>query len=150
MVVSLTVRVPAKINLYLGVGARRADGYHDVATVYQAVSLFDDVTAAVCDGDPDSDPLPISLTVYGEGAEHVPLDGDNLAARAARALAVRAGGGSPVRIDIRKNIPVAGGMAGGSADGAGALLAVDTLWGAGLCARCPDRRAAARSAAGRR
>jgi 4-diphosphocytidyl-2-C-methyl-D-erythritol kinase len=118
------VRVPAKINLYLGVGARRSDGYHDLSTVFHAVSLTDDVTVAPS--------RRLAVEVHGEGAEVLPRNADNLAARAARlvARAVKARGG--VRVTLDKGIPVAGGLAGGSADAAAALVGCDVMWRAGL------------------
>ena len=123
----VTVRVPAKINLELLVGPRRDDGYHDLATVFHAVSLYDDVTVRAADD--------WSVRVHGPYADRVPADGDNLALRAARALAAspEAAGTQPgpVAIDIVKHIPVAAGLDGGSADAAGALLACDHLWGLG-------------------
>jgi 4-diphosphocytidyl-2-C-methyl-D-erythritol kinase len=121
----VTVRVPGKVNLHLSVGARRADGYHDVTTVFQAVSLYDDLTAT-------PGPDDISCTVSGEGAGELPSDSGNLAVAAALRLALVAGVERGVRLHVVKGIPVAGGMAGGSADAAAALLACDALWGAGL------------------
>jgi 4-diphosphocytidyl-2-C-methyl-D-erythritol kinase len=131
-VTSVTVRVPAKINLQLAVGPLRPDGYHDLVTVFHAVSLFDDVTVSAAAAD--------SVRVTGEGASLVPESDDNLALRAVRALrqaiAPRAsgalGGPSAVAVTIVKRIPVAGGMAGGSADAAAALVACNELWAAGL------------------
>jgi 4-diphosphocytidyl-2-C-methyl-D-erythritol kinase len=125
---SVTVRAPAKINLQLTVGPPRPDGYHDLVTVFHAVSLFDEVTVIPAERD--------SVLVAGEGAADVPADSDNLALRAVRALrgAVAARGtavpdaGGPVRVEIRKRIPVAAGMAGGSADAAAAIVACDALW----------------------
>ena len=126
MLASVTVRAPAKVNLALGVGPLRPDGYHGLATVFHAVGIYDDLVAT---------PLPegsgLQLVVEGEGAAEVPLDRSNLAARAAAALEVY--GASPdVSIAIRKGIPVAGGMAGGSADAAAALVAIDALFDLGL------------------
>jgi 4-diphosphocytidyl-2-C-methyl-D-erythritol kinase len=128
-VTSVTVRVPAKINLQLAVGPLRPDGYHGLVTVFHAISLFDEVTVTAADED--------SVTVRGEGADHVPEDGDNLALRAVRALRAeqdRRGSapGDGVAVAIGKRIPVAGGMAGGSADAAAALVACNELWDAGL------------------
>ncbi|MFI7410795.1 4-(cytidine 5'-diphospho)-2-C-methyl-D-erythritol kinase [Streptomyces sp. NPDC049627] len=122
MSASVTVRVPAKVNVQLAVGAARPDGFHDLANVFLAVSLYDEVTVT---------PSPDGLRVTCEGpdADQVPLDRTNLAARAAEALAARYGRTPDVHLHIAKDIPVAGGMAGGSADGAGALLACDALWG---------------------
>jgi 4-diphosphocytidyl-2-C-methyl-D-erythritol kinase len=118
------VRAPAKINLALCVGPSRRDGYHPLATVYQAVSLYDEVRAAW------AEPEEFAVTVTGEGAELVPTDDTNLALRAARLLArtYGKGGSLGVMLSIKKSIPVAGGLAGGSANGAAALLACAVLW----------------------
>lgn len=121
---AVTVRVPAKINLELFVGPRGEDGYHPLATVYQAVGIHDEVTAAY-----DNE---WGCSVSGRDADRVPTDESNLALKAARALAERTGGQNPVHLSISKEIPVAGGMAGGSADAAAALLACDALWETGL------------------
>ncbi|MGW4021017.1 4-(cytidine 5'-diphospho)-2-C-methyl-D-erythritol kinase [Streptomyces sp. NPDC005009] len=120
---SVTVRVPAKVNVQLAVGAARPDGFHDLANVFLAVGLYDEVTVTAADG--------LRVTCTGPDAGQVPLDRTNLAARAALVLAERYGRDADVHIHIAKDIPVAGGMAGGSADGAGALLACDALWGTG-------------------
>jgi 4-diphosphocytidyl-2-C-methyl-D-erythritol kinase len=135
---SVTARVPAKVNLQLSVGPVRADGYHDLVTVFHAVSLFDEVTVAEAEH--------TSVTVTGEGGSAVPLGHANLAVRAAVALAkatgakaigARATGGRGsdqpgVTIEIRKRIPVAAGLGGGSADAAAALVACNELWRTGL------------------
>ena len=127
-VTTVTVRVPAKVNLQLAVGPVRPDGYHDVVTVYHAVSLFDELTVAPAERD--------RVRVTGEGADSVPTDGGNLAARAADALAGAVGPGvrdAPgLAIRITKRIPVAAGLAGGSADAAASLVACNELWHAGL------------------
>ncbi|EYT79289.1 4-diphosphocytidyl-2C-methyl-D-erythritol kinase [Streptomyces sp. Tu 6176] len=120
---SVTVRVPAKVNVQLAVGAARPDGFHDLANVFLAVGLYDEVTATEAD--------ELRVTCAGPDAGQVPLDRTNLAARAAEKLAERYGRDPGVHLHIAKDIPVAGGMAGGSADGAGALLACDALWGTG-------------------
>ncbi|MYR60234.1 4-(cytidine 5'-diphospho)-2-C-methyl-D-erythritol kinase, partial [Streptomyces sp. SID625] len=120
---SVTVRVPAKVNVQLAVGAARPDGFHDLANVFLAVGLYDEVTATEAD--------ELRVTCAGPDAGQVPLDRTNLAARAAEKLAERYGRSPAVHLHIAKDIPVAGGMAGGSADGAGALLACDALWGTG-------------------
>jgi 4-diphosphocytidyl-2-C-methyl-D-erythritol kinase len=121
---SVRVRVPAKINLALKVGAPRADGYHPLATVYQAVSLYDEVQAEWAKAN------QFEVIVSGEGATEVPLDDSNLAVRAARLLAQTHAPGDSLgaRLSIKKSIPVAGGLAGGSANGAAALLACAILW----------------------
>ncbi|MBB2747846.1 UNVERIFIED_ORG: 4-diphosphocytidyl-2-C-methyl-D-erythritol kinase [Microbispora rosea subsp. rosea] len=128
---AITVRVPAKVNLQLAVGPLRDDGYHDLVNVFHAVSLFDEVTAAEpLDGDPSA--APLGVRVEGDLTGEVPVSDDNLAVRAARALADRAGRSYRADLLIRKSIPVAGGMAGGSADAAAALVACNELWGLGL------------------
>jgi 4-diphosphocytidyl-2-C-methyl-D-erythritol kinase len=124
-VTTVTVRAPAKINLGLSVGAPGSDGYHAVVTVYQAISLYDLVIARPA---PDGD---ISVQVTGEGADVVPLDDANLAVRAAVALAKARGVTAGAALSVHKTIAVAGGLAGGSADAAGALVACDALWGTG-------------------
>lgn len=121
---SVTARAPAKLNLHLSVGPVRTDGFHDVTTVYQAISLFDEVTATASPR--------LSISVRGEGEGEVPLDEDNLAMRAALAVAELTGCRPVGRLAIRKAIPVAAGLAGGSADAAAALLACDALWGTAL------------------
>ncbi|MEV6192739.1 4-(cytidine 5'-diphospho)-2-C-methyl-D-erythritol kinase [Streptomyces sp. NPDC051920] len=121
MTETVTVRVPAKVNVQLAVGGARPDGFHDLANVFLAVGLYDEVTLTPAD--------ELRVTCAGPDAGQVPLDRTNLAARAALELARRHGIDPAVHIHIAKDIPVAGGMAGGSADGAAALLACDTLWG---------------------
>jgi 4-diphosphocytidyl-2-C-methyl-D-erythritol kinase len=121
---SVTVRVPGKLNLYLAVGDRRADGYHELTTVFHAVSLIDEVTVRSAD--------VLSLQFSGEGANQLPTDGRNLAWQAAELIAEHVGRAPDVAITIDKSIPVAGGMAGGSADAAGVLVAVNELWELGI------------------
>lgn len=120
---SVIVRVPAKVNLQLSVGPLRKDGYHELATVFHAVSLSDEVKATYAEPG-----AGISLTISGEGSDHLPVDESNLAYRAAMLLAAHAGIEADVTMHLNKGIPVAGGMAGGSADAAGALVACDALW----------------------
>jgi 4-diphosphocytidyl-2-C-methyl-D-erythritol kinase len=148
-VTSVTVQAPAKINLSLGVGPPRDDGYHSLATVYQAVSMFDRVQASpapagefsvevtACAGDsgdvgdaddaadPAADPRNPSLA-------GVPTGADNLAVRAARLLADHTGVTAGAHLRLGKSIPVAGGLAGGSTDAAAALVACNVLWGTDL------------------
>lgn len=116
----VTVRVPGKINLELVVGPLREDGYHELATIYHAVGIYDYVTATEADD--------WSVQVSGATAEGVPSNGKNLALKAAKRLARRFGVVGAVALTIDKNIPVAGGMAGGSADAAAALVACEALW----------------------
>jgi 4-diphosphocytidyl-2-C-methyl-D-erythritol kinase len=123
----VVARAPAKINVHLGVGPLLPDGFHELRTVYLAVSLFDTVTVGPGDG--------LALTVTGEGtgaargADLVPADRRNLAWRAAELLAESAGVAADATIAVSKSIPVAAGLAGGSADAAAALVALDALWG---------------------
>ncbi|MBU3706779.1 MAG: 4-(cytidine 5'-diphospho)-2-C-methyl-D-erythritol kinase [Mycobacterium sp.] len=121
---SVTVRVPGKVNLHLGVGDRRADGYHDITTVFHAVSLTDEVTVRGAD--------VLSLRTTGEGAGEVPDDERNLAWQAAELMAEHVGRAPDVEIVIDKSIPVAGGMAGGSADAAAVLVGMNELWELGV------------------
>lgn len=117
---AVRARVPAKINLHLGVGPLRGDGYHELTTVFQAVSLHDEVVVRPA--------RTLRLTVEGEGAGELPTDRTNLAWRAAELLAASSGVSPAVHVELRRSIPVAGGMAGGSADGAATLLACAALW----------------------
>ena len=126
MLASVTVRAPAKVNLALAVGPQRADGYHGLAPVFHAVGLYDALVAT-----PLAPGSGVVLHVEGEEAFGVPLDGTNLAARAVEAL-LPFGASPDVSLTIHKGIPVAGGMAGGSADAAAALVAVDALFELGL------------------
>ena len=118
------MRVPGKVNVYLGVGPREFSGYHELATIFQAVGIYDEVTVSAAD----------SLTISGLGsfADQIPTDETNLAWKAAE-LVARASGEEPnIHIQIDKSIPIAAGMAGGSADAAATLLACDAYWNAGI------------------
>jgi 4-diphosphocytidyl-2-C-methyl-D-erythritol kinase len=122
---SVHARAPGKINVFLKVGSLLEDGYHDVASAYQAVSLYEDVRASHADD--------FSVAVSGSvDVSGVPTDGSNIAIKAARLLARRTGYRGGARLDIVKHVPVAGGMGGGSADAAATLLACDALWGTAL------------------
>jgi len=122
----VTVRVPAKVNLQLAVGPVRPDGYHGVVTVYQAVSLYDEVTVRPAER--------TRIVVSGEDAASVPTGPTNLASKAVTALARATGQRArpAVQIEIRKRIPMAAGLAGGSADAAATLVACNELWRTGL------------------
>jgi 4-diphosphocytidyl-2-C-methyl-D-erythritol kinase len=117
---------PAKINLSLGVGPVREDGYHPLATVYHAIGLYDEVVVRPA--------ARTALTVSGGGVDvrGVPTDERNLAFRAVRALAAHVGEDLQVAVHLHKNIPVAGGLAGGSTDAAATLVATDALFELGL------------------
>lgn len=120
------VRAPGKINLYLGVGGTFDDGYHALATVFQTVSLYEDLSAESADD--------FTIEVHGDRADAVPADDRNLALRAARLLAATTGYPGGAHLIVHKTVPVAGGMGGGSADAAAALVACNTLWGTELTA----------------
>jgi 4-diphosphocytidyl-2-C-methyl-D-erythritol kinase len=124
---SVTVRTPGKINLYLAVGDLLNSGYHELTTLFHAVSLVDEVTVRNAD--------VLSLTITGEGAEQLPLDERNLAWQAAELMAEHVGRAPDVSISIDKSIPVAGGMGGGSADAAAVLVAINALWELGVARR---------------
>jgi 4-diphosphocytidyl-2-C-methyl-D-erythritol kinase len=121
------VRVPGKVNLQLSVGPLESDGYHEVTTVFQAISIYDDVTVKFAEPG-----AGISLTVSGTTANGVPVDASNLAYRAAQMMIDRHDLDSDISIHIKKEIPVAGGMAGGSADAAAVMVAFDALYDLGL------------------
>lgn len=122
----MRVRVPAKVNLALKVGGADVDGYHGLGTVFQAVSLADEVVAE------EAAAGQFRLAFHGEGAAFLPVDDTNLAIRAAKLLARRFERPDVgANLVIRKRIPVAGGMAGGSADAAAVLVACNELWGIG-------------------
>lgn len=122
---SVTATAPGKINVCLRVGPLRDDGYHDVATIYQAVSLLEEVTATESDDFTASFSGPIDTS-------HLTVDESNLVIRAARAVAATSGYTGGANIQVVKRVPIAGGMAGGSADAAATLVAVDALWGTNL------------------
>ena len=120
---SVTVRVPAKVNLQLSVGPREANGYHNLVSVFQAVSIFDDVTITK-----SHEGSGVTISVTGEQTHGVPEDGSNLAVKAAHLIAEKFDFDADVHIEVKKSIPVAGGMAGGSADAAATLVAMDALY----------------------
>jgi 4-diphosphocytidyl-2-C-methyl-D-erythritol kinase len=134
---SVTVRVPAKINLHLGVGPLRPDGKHELHTIYHAVSLYDEVMVE------PTDDGKVTCEVVGEHVDGVPLGDDNLAVQAVRAVASLAGVEASAHVTLRKGIPVGGGLAGGSADAAAALVAADAVWSSGL-----DQKTLAKLASG--
>jgi 4-diphosphocytidyl-2-C-methyl-D-erythritol kinase len=119
--------VPAKVNLQLSVGPLGSDGFHEVTTVFQAISLFDDVTVATA---PDGDGIKISIS--GQTSSGVPADSSNLAVKAAELMIKNYDLPTNLIIKLKKEIPVAGGMAGGSADAAGVIVGLDSLFELGL------------------
>jgi len=125
MIRGVVVRVPAKVNLQLSVGPLRADGFHEVVSVFQAISIFDDVSVKYVEK--GNEGRGITLTVSGATSHGVPLDSSNLAYKAAQLMVERYRATPDLDIHIKKEIPVAGGMAGGSADAAGVIVAIDAL-----------------------
>lgn len=123
---SVVVRVPGKINLQLSVGSKEADGFHGIVTVFQSISLYDDVTVTK-----EEIGAGLSLNINGDHVHGVPTDESNLAWRAAVLMCQKHELNADLRIDIKKSIPVAGGMAGGSADAAATILAIDALFSLG-------------------
>jgi len=124
---SVTVRVPAKVNLQLSVGPREADGFHNLVTVFQAISIFDDVTVTF--SPPKSG---LSISISGDQRHGVPADDSNLAIKAIALMAKEYDLEIDAHVEIKKLIPVAGGMAGGSADAAAAIVAIDYLYSLGM------------------
>ena len=123
----VVARVPAKVNLQLAVGPLGNDGFHEVTTVFQAISLFDDVTVATA---PEN--TGISIQITGQTSNGVPSDNSNLAVKAAALMIKNYDLPNDLSIKLKKEIPVAGGMAGGSADAAGVIVGLDSLFELGL------------------
>ena len=121
---SVEVQVPAKVNLQLSVGPKETDGYHEVVTVFQAISLFDNLKITRSD--------QFDITLEGDFINGVPVDQSNLVSKAVDLMAEKFQIDKNLCIEINKSIPVAGGMAGGSADAAATLLGIDQLFGLGL------------------
>ena len=124
---SVTVRVPAKVNLQLSVGPKEADGYHNLVSVFQAISIYDDVIIKL------SEPgAGLTIEISGEQTHGVPADANNLAAKAVALISKEYDLTVDAHIEIKKSIPVAGGMAGGSADAAATIVAIDYLYSLGM------------------
>jgi 4-diphosphocytidyl-2-C-methyl-D-erythritol kinase len=123
----VVTRVPGKVNLQLSVGPLGSDGFHEVTTVFQAISLFDDVS--VSEGKPGAG---VSISISGQTATGVPVDASNLAVRAANLMIKEFEISPDLEIKLKKEIPVAGGMAGGSADAAGVIVGLDSLFNLGI------------------
>jgi 4-diphosphocytidyl-2-C-methyl-D-erythritol kinase len=121
---SVTVKVPGKVNIYLGVGPREFSGYHELATIFQAVGIYDEVTVSAADS--------LAISGLGPFADRIPTDETNLAWKAAELVARACGEEPNIHIQIDKSIPIAAGMAGGSADAAAVLVACDAYWNAGI------------------
>ena len=124
---SVTVRVPAKVNLQLSVGPRESDGFHNLVTVFQAISIYDDITVTFAPAKSG-----VSISISGDQRHGVPADESNLAMKAIALMAKEYDLVIDAHVEIKKSIPVAGGMAGGSADAAAAIVAIDYLYSLGL------------------
>lgn len=122
----VTERANAKINLFLSVGETRADGYHDLASAMQTVSLCDTLTIQYLPGEFTKIRMEIS------GADGLPTDCRNLAYRAAEAFLKKTGRRGEVEIKLTKRIPMAAGLGGGSADAAAVLRGLNKLCGSPL------------------
>ena len=120
---TVTVRVPAKVNLQLAVGPREADGFHNLVTVFQAISIYDDVM--ITKSAPGSG---ITISIKGDHTYGVPADATNLAVKAAQLIADDYDFALDIHIEVNKSIPVAGGMAGGSADAAAVIVGLNELF----------------------
>ena len=120
---SVTVRVPAKVNLQLAVGPREADGFHNLVTVFQAISIYDDVTITKT-----TSGSGITIAITGDHTHGVPADSTNLAVKAAQLIADDYDFAVDIHIEVNKSIPVAGGMAGGSADAAAVIVGLNDLF----------------------
>lgn len=121
---SVEIQVPAKVNLQLSVGPKEADGYHEVVTVFQAISLYDTLKITRSDD--------FKISIKGDYTNGVPLDQNNLVYKAVELMAEHFDIDKSLLIEIDKSIPVAGGMAGGSADAAATLLGIDQLFNLSL------------------
>lgn len=123
-------KAPAKINLFFEVGPKREDGYHCVVSVYQSLNLFEEVYVEPA----DQWQVSVEGDISRAQLDLVPLDETNLVVRAAHALAMAAGitNPQPMRFRIVKRVPSAGGVAGGSADAAAALVALNEAWRLGF------------------
>ncbi|MEE2569299.1 4-(cytidine 5'-diphospho)-2-C-methyl-D-erythritol kinase [Pseudarthrobacter sp. J64] len=128
---TVRVKAPGKINVSLDVGPLRPDGYHSVASVYLAVSLYEEVAATSTPTPGITVSISSASTLDLDGVD-IPLDSSNLAYRAAAIMADVSENATGVHLEITKRVPVAGGMGGGSADAAATLLACDALWNSGL------------------
>ena len=118
------MQVPAKVNLQLSVGPKESDGYHQVVTVFQAISLFDNIKISEAD--------QFSIAVSGDYTNGIPLDQSNLVYKAIELMAEEFETDKNLEVSIQKSIPIAGGMAGGSADAAAVLFGIDQLYRLGL------------------
>ena len=124
-------RAYAKVNLHLGVGPMRDDGFHELSTVFQSVNIYDEITLRIRDNVLDRGKSPVAgpLKITGPTAAGVPTDESNLVWKALDRLAVHIPLSYPaLDVEIHKQIPAAGGMAGGSADAAAALMLAQKLY----------------------
>lgn len=114
----IKIKSPAKINLGLKVVGKRSDGYHNIETIFQMVSLYDYIKLSESD---------TGITLYSNNKD-IPLNEKNLAYKAAHLLRERSGIKKGVKIEINKNIPISAGLGGGSSNAAAALLGLNYIW----------------------
>ena len=119
----MTVKSFAKINLGLEIVGKRADGYHDIRTLFQTISLADEIDFA---------PAPDGVLELDGDDPAIAWDRTNLVHRAARLLQGGAGTAKGAKISIRKSVPAGRGLGGGSSNAAATLLALNEMWGLGL------------------
>jgi 4-diphosphocytidyl-2-C-methyl-D-erythritol kinase len=132
---SVTASAPGKTNLFFAVGPLLESGFHDVASIYLALDLREEVTVAPA----STWSVSVSGNISAEQIEMVPTGEENLVVKAAKLVAKHAGtDAQPIAFEIEKHVPVAGGMGGGSADAAAALIAVNSLWCSGVDAQLSE------------
>lgn len=132
---SVTASAPGKTNLFFAVGPLLDDGFHDVASIYLALDLREEVSVSPA----SAWSVSVSGNISAEQIAAVPTGEENLVVQAAKRVAKLAGtSAQPISFAIDKHVPVAGGMGGGSADAAAALVAVNALWCTGIEAQLSD------------
>jgi 4-diphosphocytidyl-2-C-methyl-D-erythritol kinase len=132
---SVTASAPGKTNLFFAVGPLLDDGFHDVASIYLALDLREEVSVSPA----SAWSIAVSGNISAEQIAAVPTGEENLVVKAAKRVAELAGTRpQPLAFAIDKHVPVAGGMGGGSADAAAALVAVNALWCTGVESKLSD------------
>lgn len=129
----IKIKSYGKVNLSLDISGVREDGYHELKTVMQKISLYDEVTVRWIPKEQKKIEIKLSCN-----RAYLPTDSRNLAYRGAEIMASRFGhkaGGGRIEIDIEKRLPVAAGLAGGSGNGAASIIALNRLWKLGLNTR---------------
>jgi 4-diphosphocytidyl-2-C-methyl-D-erythritol kinase len=124
----LRLRTHAKLNLFLRVVGRRADGYHEIESIFHGIDLADDIEITETRGQA----VDVEMHFAADGMGQAPALEENLIYRAAQSLLEQGEAGRGVKIEVIKRIPIGGGLGGGSGNAAGALLALSRLWGLAL------------------